>query len=77
MSRLDLERIRKWAIGKISGGQQRQVRVGIYAELRQAVDGILSELDALKEETSSREPPGKKAEHLQLVWSKQSRPETP
>ena len=67
MSRLDLEQIRRWAVKKIAAGQQRQLHVERYAELRQTVDRILSEVDALKEETSSREPPEKKAGHLRLV----------
>jgi hypothetical protein len=73
MSQTDVERIRNWAVEKNVDGQKRRICIHRCAELRQAVDSFLAELDALKEETSLREPSGKKAEHLLLVWS---RPET-
>jgi hypothetical protein len=76
MSRIDLERIKKWAMAKIAGGQERKISVRQYAQLRQAVDGILEELDAATQQDSLKRPGGQSANHLQLVWSNQSPSQT-
>jgi hypothetical protein len=70
MSRVDLEYIRGWAIGKLAtGGERRRDDHRAYMALRQTIDAILAG-EGKPLSGPWRDKPRRAKPNLKLVWSR-------
>jgi predicted ATPase len=71
MSRLDLERIRDWAIAKLSREKELRRTVHEYTKVRETAESILAAMDVAKSKAAlSPTPNSAQTARLRLVWSR-------
>jgi hypothetical protein len=68
MTRVELEHVREWAIGKLATGEEPPWAWYQYMKLRETLDALLAGMDAVMPQTESspREVP-RQGKHLRLV----------
>jgi hypothetical protein len=68
MTKAELERVREWALAKLSGGEEPPWAWYQYMKLRETLDAILSGMDAVTQQTeSSPQAEPHRGKHLRLV----------
>lgn len=68
MTKEELERVREWALAKLSAGQEPPWAWYQFMKLRETLDAILLGMDAVTQQTESSQPAAARpGTHLRLV----------